>query len=388
MLGLEYALLFGLPENKLEIVDGKATCRLPFATLAEAEAQFDAWAETLCRWQDAGKPSVTLEDNVPTLTVNGFVLRRYRRVLELKVPLDDLDALERLESFGWDGDSWHWHWNVGMNLYRLSKRLMHKNGWAIGRVDVVMSDRDVLQPDWFYFAPDKVGCLVNNAYFLGVPNWVVEATVPAMTAFDRQRRFKTYERLGIPHLWLVDVERETVEVFEWRDGHYELLATLRRDGRWTLPLFPNHPIRMEGVLPERTHYPFGRVWHCMPRSRRDLPSGYWAPPEKRLGLQWLLLAGHPDRRYEILHNRSPCAILFGSEQEAKHRFSVFAEEIARWEDSSVSPKGEVFECGRFRLWQDGEAIWLEVATDAQAYRAMLDIYHDPNVWQEAWEGGK
>jgi len=37
MLGLEYILLFGLPENKLELIDGRTRCRLPFATRQEAE---------------------------------------------------------------------------------------------------------------------------------------------------------------------------------------------------------------------------------------------------------------------------------------------------------------------------------------------------------------
>src|SRR5437773_427489 len=51
MWGLEYALLFGAPENKLELFDGRTPLSCPFPDRETAEAHFALWIETLYRWQ-------------------------------------------------------------------------------------------------------------------------------------------------------------------------------------------------------------------------------------------------------------------------------------------------------------------------------------------------
>ena len=59
MWGLECALLFGAPENKLELLDGRTPLVWPFPDRETAEAHFADWTETLCRWQVvASRPTV------------------------------------------------------------------------------------------------------------------------------------------------------------------------------------------------------------------------------------------------------------------------------------------------------------------------------------------
>src|SRR5690349_20221321 len=49
--GLEYALFFGVPGNKLELINGTSRWAFPFLSRAEGEAHFQEWLDTLRRWK-------------------------------------------------------------------------------------------------------------------------------------------------------------------------------------------------------------------------------------------------------------------------------------------------------------------------------------------------
>lgn len=55
--GLEYALFFGVPSNKIELLDGTSRWAFPFLRRAEAEAHFHDWLETLRRWKQVDAPT-------------------------------------------------------------------------------------------------------------------------------------------------------------------------------------------------------------------------------------------------------------------------------------------------------------------------------------------
>jgi hypothetical protein len=49
MYGLEYLMLFGVPENKWELWDGRVRYAFPFPARHVAAYHFQAWTETLRR---------------------------------------------------------------------------------------------------------------------------------------------------------------------------------------------------------------------------------------------------------------------------------------------------------------------------------------------------
>src|SRR4051812_26348476 len=84
-------LLFGPPENKLELLDGKTPCSFPFLDRDVADAHFDAWAKTLACWQGVPDPPVREADRTRLKEFGGFSLEQYRRPIRLEVP-SDLDG--------------------------------------------------------------------------------------------------------------------------------------------------------------------------------------------------------------------------------------------------------------------------------------------------------
>ncbi|MEZ4390517.1 MAG: Uma2 family endonuclease [Polyangiales bacterium] len=89
-------------------------------------------------------------------------------------------------------------------------------------------------------APDLAGwrrprfpenALEDNApAFLSVaPDWVCEVLSPSTQSLDRGRKMRVYRREGIAHLWYLDPEARTVEVYRLERGRYALLDTYEDD---------------------------------------------------------------------------------------------------------------------------------------------------------------
>ncbi len=267
-----------------------------------------------------------------------------------------------------------------MRLWELFGGLCARHGGKhAGRCDLLLNDSCVVQPDQFYYGPDKRDCLVGDAYYQGAPDVVAEVLSPASRAVDRGPRKDLYRRAGVGQLWLLDPEVETVEVYDLEGGQYRLTRKARAGEELALPRFPNESASVDRLFD--TQWKDGKDWFT-PKVAEPLPD-WLAPPEMRLGLEALLLLGHPERRYEIWDNLAPCVWPCGSVEEALARFAHFVEDAARWEQLPVPALAsgvEQAEVGRFRLTRRGRQVGLEVAVDARLYRAMADLYHDYDNW--------
>ena len=104
-------------------------------------------------------------------------------------------------------------------------------------MDVVLSDRDVVQPDLLFIATEHLG-IVTAENVQGAPDLVVEVISEGSRCRDALTKRHIYERYGLRFYWLVDPEEETVRVFELQDGAYGEPTTLRAGQPLTCPLFP------------------------------------------------------------------------------------------------------------------------------------------------------
>ena len=80
--------------------------------------------------------------------------------------------------------------------------------------------------------------LPDTAWFELAPDWVCEVLSPSTGRVDRALKMPLYARAGIPHLWLVDPDLRTLEVFTLgSDGHWSLLTTLEGEAEVRQPPF-------------------------------------------------------------------------------------------------------------------------------------------------------
>ena len=71
----------------------------------------------------------------------------------------------------------------------------------------------------------------------------------ASASYDRRVKVPLYARAGIPEIWLVDLERQTITVY--RDPSpqgYRLVRTVRRGEHLTPLAFPDRPLAADDIL--------------------------------------------------------------------------------------------------------------------------------------------
>ncbi len=401
MWGLEYALLFGVPNNKLELIEGKFRCAFPFLRRDQAEANFAQWVETLRHWKGVPEtPPVQKHTRTWKVETAGFMLELFPLPVDLHVPLDG-EAFRAFYGSFWRRDLWSgqppgretgWEWfqrhhDVRLNLWTLFGAACERyGGMHSGQVDIALSDTAAVSPDQYYFRSGPEECTIEGDYFRGVPDLVAEVLSPATRAIDRGPRKDLYRRAGVPHLWLLDPELETIEVYELAGTDYRLTTTIGSGEEFRPRLFPDTTVSVDDLFDTQ----WKRNRDRFSTEEPDPVPEWLVSPETRLGLEYLLLLGHPERRREIWNNRTPCVLSFGSPTEARARFGHFVEEASRWEavaaprPASLGPDDEQAEVGRFRLTRRGRRVSLDVAVDARKYRELLHVW----TRNEAWDWGE
>jgi hypothetical protein len=396
MWGLEYALTFGVP-GKLELDDGRTRCAFPSLSREKSELLLADWSAALCRWKGLPEgPSLRAGLAAGKVEAGGFLFEIINCPLDLRIPLD-FDAFLAIDASFWRRDLWegqpagleagwesrHRHWDVHHNLWTLFGGFCQRHGGQhAGRVDIALSDTASAAPDQCYFNKPRRECMIRDDYFRGTPDVVVEVLSPATRAFDRGPRKAVYRRAGVPHLWLVDPELETVELLELASPDYRTVATHRSGDSFRPALFSAETVGVDAL--------FDTQWkrHGMRTSSKesDRVPEWLISPETPLGLEYLLLLGHPERRTEIWGNRVPCVLSFGSPAEARARFVHFVEDAARWEQVAAprttahEPDAEEAEVGRFRLTRRGRQVQLDVAVDGRKYRQLLELWANHDAW--------
>lgn len=122
-------------------------------------------------------------------------------------------------------------------------------------MDVVLDDRNVLQPDLLYLTKGRLKQV--SKHVTGPPSLVVEVLSPSTANRDRQEKLDLYAKFGVPEYWIVDPEMRSIE-FLVNDGGRYVVVTARED------------VYRSGVTPEieiRLADFWGEVERRMPRER-------------------------------------------------------------------------------------------------------------------------
>jgi Uma2 family endonuclease len=400
MWDLEYFLLFGIPDNKIELIKGRSRWAFPFRSRDEAESHFTHWLEAVARWKQAEVPLVRKRGNSWKANFHGIRMELYPRPVEMRLPID-LEAFHAFYSTFWDARMWpgapaarHCGWLAGldhqdvqMQLWVLFGELCKSHGGQhSGRVAIALSDSAAVEPDQYYYSGSRQECMIDGDYFCGVPDLIAEVLAPCSYVVDRGPRMELYRRSGVPHFWLLDPDTETVEIYELTDRRYRHVATYRAGEQFTPLLFPGSVIPVDRLFDTQNKRHGDRF-----SAREPDPRSEWLiAADKPIGLEYFFLFGHPDRRWEIWGNKAPSVLAFGSAAEAKFRLEHFVKEACQWESKTVAAPVALgtdvdqVEVGRFKFTRSGKLVHLDVAVDARRFRELLTFC----AKREAWDWGE
>jgi Uma2 family endonuclease len=106
-----------------------------------------------------------------------------------------------------------------MTLGRILSTLAFEHGLGevlSGPFAVVLGDDTVTEPDLLFVRRDRLDVIEPDRGVLGPPDLVVEILSPSNRAYDRNLKRRRYQAAGVPEVWIVDADEDTIEV--WRPG--------------------------------------------------------------------------------------------------------------------------------------------------------------------------
>jgi Uma2 family endonuclease len=121
-------------------------------------------------------------------------------------------------------------------------------GWVILFEPELHIVGQVLVPDIAGWRQERLPTLPDAAFIDLAPDWICEVLSPSTVAVDRTRKMFHYARAGVAHLWLLDPQPETIEVFRLEGGGWRLVTSVAGGGK--IAAEPFEAVEMD----------LGRVW--------------------------------------------------------------------------------------------------------------------------------
>ena len=127
------------------------------------------------------------------------------------------------------------HQRVVFKIARELAQYVEVNGSGevyISPIDVVMGERDVVQPDIVFVGGDSMG--IVREWIMGVPDMVLEVVSPGTLTRDTEVKKALYQKYGVKEFWVVFPEEKAVQVWvleeEGGERRYVLYSSAEIEG--------------------------------------------------------------------------------------------------------------------------------------------------------------
>jgi Uma2 family endonuclease len=104
------------------------------------------------------------------------------------------------------------------------------DGWFVIEPELHFGD-DVLVPDIAGWRQSRLPSAPTGPFITLPPDWLCETLSPSTAKLDRTKKLRVYARERVPHVWLVDPKRKTLEALKLRGSSWITRATYRAHER-------------------------------------------------------------------------------------------------------------------------------------------------------------
>ena len=85
-------------------------------------------------------------------------------------------------------------------------------------------------------------------FFTLAPDWVCEVLSPSTAKVDRVKKLPVYARERVPHVWIVDPDAKTLEIFRLEGERYSLRSSLADEPRVRAEPFDAIELELPGLF--------------------------------------------------------------------------------------------------------------------------------------------
>ena len=123
-------------------------------------------------------------------------------------------------------------------------------GWVLhAPTDVVLSPYDIVQPDLLFISNERLG-IITEANVQGAPDLAIEILSEKTRRQDEGLKREIYERYGVREYWMLDPDRDSVDVYRRIGNRLRLVTELSAAAGdvLTTPLLPGFEIRLAEIF--------------------------------------------------------------------------------------------------------------------------------------------
>jgi len=102
-------------------------------------------------------------------------------------------------------------------------------GWWIMIEPEIHLGREIFVPDVCGWRRETLPEFPPGPFVAVAPDWVCEVASPRTARLDRIKKMPAYARHGVPHVWVIDPESRSLEVYRLEGEHYSFVAGYEND---------------------------------------------------------------------------------------------------------------------------------------------------------------
>jgi Uma2 family endonuclease len=95
--------------------------------------------------------------------------------------------------------------------------------WILFGLELRLGE-DYVVPDLAGWRRERLPVVPDAARLELAPDWVCEILSPSTERIDRGLKLRIYAREGVSHLWLLNPDARTLEVYRLQDGEWRVVA--------------------------------------------------------------------------------------------------------------------------------------------------------------------
>ena len=132
------------------------------------------------------------------------------------------------------------------NLHILPKKL----GYVYPAPTDVYFDKNtnLVVPDLNFVSTQRRHIVQASGYILGTPDIIVEVLSKGTRNVDRGTKTLLYKKFQVPEYWIVDPVGQTVEIYVYRDGDYELVSSAEESGEVTSVVLDGFKLEVSAIF--------------------------------------------------------------------------------------------------------------------------------------------
>ena len=116
-------------------------------------------------------------------------------------------------------------------------------------LDVVLNETNVYQPDIIFISRERKE-IITEKNISGAPDLVIEILSPSTAYYDLFDKKEQYEKFGVKEYWIVDPMRQWIEVYQLKEGKFNLVQKLQKQGKLRSELLKGLTIDLQEIFKE------------------------------------------------------------------------------------------------------------------------------------------